>query len=47
MPRTFWGRLALVGLLALTVRVAYIGVAKWSDEVEFSDALYYLSLIHI
>jgi 4-amino-4-deoxy-L-arabinose transferase-like glycosyltransferase len=30
-------------LLALSVRVAYIGVAKWHDEVEFSDALYYAS----
>jgi len=39
----FWVRLALIGLLALSVRVAYIGVAKWSDEVEFSDALYYAS----
>jgi 4-amino-4-deoxy-L-arabinose transferase-like glycosyltransferase len=37
----FWFRLALIALLALTVRVGYIGVAKWSDEVEFSDALYY------
>ena len=37
----FWARLALVALLALTVRVGYIGVAKWSDDVEFSDALYY------
>ena len=43
MPRTFWARLALVALLALTVRVAYIGVAKWSDDVEYSDALYYAS----
>jgi len=39
--RRFWTRLLLVALLALSVRVAYIGVAKWSDEVEFSDALYY------
>ncbi len=37
----FWFRLVLIALLALTVRVGYIGVAKWSDEVEFSDALYY------
>ncbi|MET0158968.1 MAG: hypothetical protein ABW279_05725, partial [Acidimicrobiales bacterium] len=37
----FWVKLALIFLLALTVRVGYIGVAKWSDEVEFSDALYY------
>jgi len=37
----FWFRLALIALLALTVRVGYIGVAKWSDEVEVSDALYY------
>lgn len=37
----FWFRLALIALLALTVRVGYIGVAKWSDEVEYSDALYY------
>ena len=37
----FWFQLALIALLALTVRVGYIGVAKWSDEVEFSDALYY------
>jgi 4-amino-4-deoxy-L-arabinose transferase-like glycosyltransferase len=37
----FWVRLALVALLALAVRVGYIGVAKWHDEVEFSDALYY------
>ncbi len=37
----FWVRLALVALLALTVRVGYIGIAKWHDEVEFSDALYY------
>ncbi len=37
----FWVRLALVALLALTVRVGYIGIAKWSDPVEQSDALYY------
>ena len=37
----FWVRLALVALLALTVRVGYIGVAKWHDDVEYSDALYY------
>lgn len=37
----FWVKLALIFLLALTVRVGYVGVAKWSDEVEFSDALYY------
>jgi 4-amino-4-deoxy-L-arabinose transferase-like glycosyltransferase len=41
MRDRFWVKLALVALLALTVRVGYIGVAKWSDEVEFSDALYY------
>ncbi len=39
--KRFWFRLALIALLALTVRVGYIGVAKWSDDVEFSDALYY------
>jgi 4-amino-4-deoxy-L-arabinose transferase-like glycosyltransferase len=39
--RRFWLRLALVALLALTVRVGYVGVAKWHDEVEYSDALYY------
>jgi Dolichyl-phosphate-mannose-protein mannosyltransferase len=38
---SFWQRLALVALLALVVRVGYIGIAKWHDEVEFSDALYY------
>jgi 4-amino-4-deoxy-L-arabinose transferase-like glycosyltransferase len=41
MSDRFWVKLALIALLALTVRVGYIGVAKWSDEVEFSDALYY------
>jgi hypothetical protein len=40
-PDRFWVRLGLVALLALTVRVGYVTVAKWSDEVEFSDALYY------
>lgn len=40
-PRRFWVRLGLLALLALTVRVGYIGIAKWHDEVEFSDALYY------
>jgi 4-amino-4-deoxy-L-arabinose transferase-like glycosyltransferase len=39
--RRFWLRLLLIALLALTVRVAYIGIAKWSDDVEYSDALYY------
>jgi 4-amino-4-deoxy-L-arabinose transferase-like glycosyltransferase len=41
MRDRFWVRLALVALLALTVRVGYIGIAKWHDEVEYSDALYY------
>lgn len=43
----FWVRLALVALLALTVRVGYVAVAKWSDEVEFSDALYYATQAQI
>jgi 4-amino-4-deoxy-L-arabinose transferase-like glycosyltransferase len=37
----FWVRLLLIVLLALVVRVGYIGVAKWNDDVEYSDALYY------
>ena len=41
MRDRFWVKLTLIALLALTVRVGYISVAKWSDEVEFSDALYY------
>ena len=41
MGERFWVRLLLVALLALTVRVGYIGIAKWHDEVEYSDALYY------
>jgi 4-amino-4-deoxy-L-arabinose transferase-like glycosyltransferase len=41
MADRFWARLLLIALLALTVRVAYIGIAKWNDEVEYSDALYY------
>jgi 4-amino-4-deoxy-L-arabinose transferase-like glycosyltransferase len=41
MGDRFWSRLLLIALLALTVRVGYIGIAKWHDEVEYSDALYY------
>lgn len=41
MGDRFWSRLLLLALLALVVRVGYIGIAKWHDEVEYSDALYY------
>lgn len=41
MGDRFWARLLLIVLLALTLRVGYVVVAKWSDPVEFSDALYY------
>ena len=41
MGNRFWARLLLIALLALTVRVGYVAVAKWDDPVEYSDALYY------
>ena len=41
MGNRFWVRLLLIVVLALTVRVGYIAVAKWNDPIEQSDALYY------